>query len=350
MNSRRISPLKLTFWCILMVFAILAPVLAVDLGEGTALPIQGQFTAPVWRPDGQGLALAGMKFQGLFYTDLAGNAMTISDAALAGWRFAWSPDGSSLAYRARDEGTDQMALMMGGPGGESKQASPYLSDMFPPKWDKDGVTYRSGDELVTLDKDGKVKRCQSLSQGRGLLSRIASISASFALNHITGATLTSYGALLSSEIAKERPDKGIYVDPDNQIWLVDENGNKKKLINVADEHGYFNPVESSEGKYAVSGMSGDLYVADPNSSSAPVTLGQGSNPTWSPDGKYLVFERTTDDGHSILSSQLWFASVDGTWMKQLTAEGLCQYPSWSPDGKYIAYVIDGVIYIAPIQF
>jgi len=348
MNARCISAsLKLTFWCIPMVFAIGAPVLAIGMGQGTPLPVQGQFTSPQWRPDGQGLALAGPKFQGLFYSDLGGNATTISDAALAGWRFAWSPDGSNLAYRARDEGTDQLALMMGGPGGESQQASPYLNDMFPPKWDEDGVTYRTGDELVTLDKDGKVKRCQSLSQGRGLLSRIASISASFALNHITGATFTAYGSVLSAQAAKDKAEKGIYVDPDNQIWVVDENGNKKKLINVADEDGYFNPVESSDGKYAVSGLSGDLYVADPNSG-APVNLGNGCNPTWSPDGRFLIFQRTTDDGHNILSSYLWLVSADGTMSKQLTTDGMCEYPSWSPNGAYIAYVINGVVYIAPI--
>lgn len=348
MNSARSKSPHIAAWCILMALVVLTPALAVSIGKGTPLPIQGQYTSPMWRPDGQGLALAGMKFQGLFYTDLAGNCSMISDAALSGWRFAWSPDGRNLAYRARDEATDQMALMVGGPDSESKQDSPYLNDMFPPKWDEDGVTYRAGDELVTLDKDGKVKGCQSLSGGRGLLSRIASVSAVFALNHITGATVTAYGSLLSAEIAKQRPDKGIYVDPDNQIWIVDENGNKKKLINVADEDGYFNPVESDDGKCAVSGMSGNLYVADPNGG-APVSLGAGCNPSWSPDGRWLVFQRCTEDGHNILSSELWYACADGSNMTQLSADGMCEYPSLSPDGTMLAYVIDGVVYTAPIQ-
>jgi len=349
MNSRCTLPLMLTLGCILMMIATLAPAPAVEMGKGTALPIKGNYTCPIWSPDGQGLALAGPKFQGLFYSDLSGNAMTISNAPLSGWRFSWSPDGQGLAYRTRRENGMGMAMNIAGKDGESKQVSPYENDMFPPKWDKDGVTYRSGDELVTLDKDGKVKSVHSLSQGRGLLSRIAGITASFALSHITGATFTGYGSVLAAQATKDKAEKGIYTDPDNQIWLVDENGKKKKLINVADEDGYFNPVESPNGEdYAVSGLSGDLYVANQNGG-APVTLGNGCNPTWSPDGRFLIFQRTTDDGHNMLSSTLWFACADGTQMTQLTTDGMCEYPSWSPDGKYIVYVIDGVVYIAPIQ-
>ncbi len=333
---------------LLLVCMTAVPSLAISIGTPTALPVQGQFTAAVWKPDGQGMALSGPGYQGLYVTDLTGNAYTVSDAPLSGWRFAWSPDGQSLAYRARQEGSTEMAMMVAGADGKSSQASPYLNDLFPPKWDDEGITYRSGDELVTLDKDGKVKKSYSLSQGRGILSRIASVSAALAMSHITGATFSGFASILSTEAANQKAQKGIFVDPDNQIWYVDENGEKKKLLNVADEDGYFNPQESPDGdKYAVSGLSGDLYVADPRSGS-PASLGQGCNPSWAPDGRGLIFQRSTDDGHNLTASSIWYANADGTGLTQLTTDGIAESPSWSPDGSSISYISGGQVYIAPV--
>ena len=342
-----------TITCVLFTMLIfctmLVPALAISLGTPVELPVQGQYSAATWRPDGQGLALSGPGYQGLYVSDLAGNAYAVSNAPLAGWRPSWSPDGQNLAYRMRDESTNTMAMMMAGADGKSSQMSPYLNDLFPVKWDKDGMTYRSGDELVTLDKDGKVKKSYSLSGGRGLLSRIASVSAAFAMSHITGATFTGFGSILTAQAASEKPQKGVYVDPDNQVWYIDENGEKKKLLNMADEDGYFNPTESPDGdKYAVSGLSGDLYIADPNTGN-PTSLGNGCNPSWSPDGRGLIFQRSTDDGHNLLTSEIWYANADGTGLTQLTSEGVCESPSFSPNGDYISYIKDGHVYIVPVQ-
>jgi Tol biopolymer transport system component len=335
---------------LLLAEVVAGPAGAVSLGDGSPLPLNGVFTAPVWSPTGSGLAVAGDRFQGLYYTDTFGNLTTISDMPLAGWKFSWSPDGRSIAYRVREEDGMGMAMMVAGAEGESKQVTPYLNDLFPPSWSGDGVTYRAGDELITVDKDGKVKKVHSLSQGRGLLSRIINISASLMVGHVTGATFSAFGSLLASQAADGKPGKGVYLDSESQIWVVDENGNRKKLIDVEGVAGYSTPAKSPSGdNYAVHGFDGNLYVANPGGGD-PVNLGQGSNPTWSPDGRYLIYERSMDDGHRLISSDLWISSLDGAWQFQLTdTPGIELYPSWSPDGMYIAYVIDGVVYLAPIQ-
>ncbi|MDI6827092.1 MAG: hypothetical protein QME62_01255 [Armatimonadota bacterium] len=335
----------------ILVCLTVKPAGAIQLGTGVALPLQGQFVSPVWSPTGEGLALAGDRFQGLYYADLMGNLKQISDMSLAGWEFSWSPDGQALGYRVRQGDDDTaMAAMITCMDGKTQQVSPWENDMLPPKWGKDGLTYRTGDELVTVDKDGNIKSTYSFTRGRGLLSKIVSIFGSLMLMDVTGATLTAYGSLVSAGQAEVKPPAGVYVDSDNQLWAIDENGNRKKLLEGEDEAGYNIPVESPHGdKYAVEGFGGKLYVVD-KKGGLPVDLGPGSNPSWSPDGKYLIYEVTSDDGHSILSSDLWVSSVDGFERYQLTnTPGIESWPSWSPDGKYIAYVIDGVVYIAPIQ-
>lgn len=343
------SSAKLALVCsVIMLLA--AASYALELGESTSLGLNGLFASPQWAPNGQGLAVAGPNYQGLYVTDLYGNVKTISEEPMAGWRFSWSPDGQGLAYRTRDEIGMGMQLNVAGLDGESRQISPTLNDLFPPTWDKDGVTYRSGDELVTVDGEGNTVRVTSLSQGRGVLARAASVAGSMMMGQITGGTFTALSLLLPSQTTGgSKSEPGVFTDPDNQIWIVDENGNRKKLLDIEEEPGYFDPVQGGAGDYAVCGLSGNLYVADPENGGV-VELGTGANPSWSPDGKYLVFERTTDDGHEITSSELWVASADGSVLQQLTNSSAIEtQPSWSPDGNWIAYVVDGVVHLAPIK-
>jgi|GEM_PF-400615 len=340
------------FICLCFVALGVVPANALSLGEGVALPVQGTFNRAVWSPDGSGIALAGERYKGLYYADLFGNLFTISDKPLAGWKFRWSPDGQGLVYRVRDdEESTTLALMCSKRGEEgSKQLTPWLNDLFPPTVGEDGITYRSGDELITVDEDGNVIKVHSLSQGRGVLSRVMSVAASLMLGRLTGATYTGFACALASQAAAGKPSKGVYLDSESQIWVVDENGNRRKLIDVEDEPGYCAPEQSPDGsKYAVEGFSGNLYVTDARGGE-PINLGEGHNPSWSPDGRYVIFEVTTDDGHVITSSDLWVASADGSERIQLTnTPGIEGSPTWSPDGNYIAYIVDGQVYIAPVE-
>jgi TolB protein len=63
------------------------------------------------------------------------------------------------------------------------------------------------------------------------------------------------------------------------------------------------------------------------------------NPSWSPDGKHIVFSEGTVQGGTDKDLGLWVMNADGSQLRQLTPEGIV--PSWSPDGKTIAYdVVD----------
>jgi len=337
--------------CVCLLVLVSAAAQSFQLGDGVALPIEGMFNVPRWAPDGSGLALTGERYRGLYYTDMAGNMSIISDAPLAGWRYSWSRDGQNLIYRIREEDGGRLAVMAARRGEQgSRQLTPFLNDLFPPRCTKDGITYRSGDELITVDDEGNVVKVHSLSHGRGVMSRVMSVAASLMLGRITGATFTGFACALSSESASGKAGEGVYLDSESQLWIVDENGNRRKLIDVEGEAGYCQPAESPDGdKYCVEGFSGNLYVVDPRGGT-PTNLGEGHNPSWSPDGRYVIFEVTQDDGHVVISSDLWLASVDGSQRFQLTSTpGIEGYPCWSPDGRFIAYIIDGRVYIAPIE-
>lgn len=57
--------------------------------------------------------------------------------------------------------------------------------------------------------------------------------------------------------------------------------------------------------------------------------------TWSPDGKYIVFQHT-DMYDTLGKNGLWRVSAEGGKAEQIF-EGLAEHPKWSPDGTKIAF-------------
>ena len=321
------------------------------LGEPVKVPTpEGKFTMPSFSPDGNTLAFARQNFSGLYVLDWQGNCSTISEAPLSGWRYSWSGDGQNIAYRIRYGDTSALAGMLNNQDGTAQeQITDWKNDLYPPKYGKDGITFKDGDDILTVDEKGHLKGVKSLSNGMGIVSRIAGLSAALFANGLTGTSISAFAALIPVSYGKVH-SKDILTSPENELLVVDENGDVKKLIDSKDESGFVSPqVSPNEDTVAAPTLSGHLYLASLSDGNS-IDLGTGQNPSWSYDGKYLVYEVATEDGHNITGSDIWIASKDGKWKKQLTCTpDIERYPSLSPNGKLITYEIDGNIYYAPIE-
>jgi Tol biopolymer transport system component len=80
----------------------------------------------------------------------------------------------------------------------------------------------------------------------------------------------------------------------------------------------------------------DIYVMDADGGS-PVELTKGFNqdgePSWSPDGTRIVFDRGTGQDYDV-----FVMNADGSELRRLTtAPGLDINPVWSPDGRSIMF-------------
>ncbi len=65
-------------------------------------------------------------------------------------------------------------------------------------------------------------------------------------------------------------------------------------------------------------------------------------PTWSPDGKWIVYGSTRTGGG--LCNQLYVIRADGTHARRLTHDTACyRDPSWSPGGQQIAFAKEGTL-------
>lgn len=116
---------------------------------------------------------------------------------------------------------------------------------------------------------------------------------------------------------------------------------------------YINLTPSPDGrKVAFEVMGGHLYVMDLATQDV-VDLGEGYRPAWSPDGHYIVYMITEDDGHRFTASDIYIIKNDGSEKVNITntAERIELNPSWSSDGKKIAFddYETGEILILPIR-
>ena len=78
---------------------------------------------------------------------------------------------------------------------------------------------------------------------------------------------------------------------------------------------------------------GDIFLIPALGGAAVKLAEDGYYPSWSPDGKRIVFMSNREGTLS-----LWTISAEGGTPTRLTKDGSIDYqPSWSPDGKWIAY-------------
>ena len=70
-----------------------------------------------------------------------------------------------------------------------------------------------------------------------------------------------------------------------------------------------------------------------------LTRGGGMHPVWSPDGRWIVFERYVFERPGFDGQeQLFIVRPDGTGLRRLTrSSGVDTSPSWSPDGRRLVF-------------
>ena len=108
-----------------------------------------------------------------------------------------------------------------------------------------------------------------------------------------------------------------------QIYAMRKDGSDKRRVSMAGEYNT-SPEFGPKGLITFSGMDmfvNDLFVTDLAGNMQRITQLQGSNkdPSFSPDGRYIVFVTTRNR-----KTQLFVAAEDGRW----------QYPVFSAPGDY----------------
>jgi Tol biopolymer transport system component len=309
----------------LLIILLLSPQLALAQDDlrvaGEPVYLAGSDTSPLahpaWSPDGTRLAFTRPGYQGLWILDRRTQAMAqVTDEPAAGFGFSWSPGGTALLARvARFEGPRRLNTIkvFDLATGAARELTPYRAQMPAlPRWSPD--------------------QAQAYLYSRGALE--------------------AFDTGLAPTAGKATADAPLFFAAAARVGAARPGERAVRTVADFEDRDVLNLVPSPDGgRMAFEVMGGGLQVMNADGSGLR-DLGPGHRPQWSPDGQWIVFMQTEDDGYQFTASDLYAVRADGSRRVQLTRTParLEMNPAWSPDGAHIAFdaLDEGALYLLPV--
>jgi Tol biopolymer transport system component len=130
---------------------------------------------------------------------------------------------------------------------------------------------------------------------------------------------------------------------DSDIFLISGEGTQVQISGSQDR--FHSPqLSPDERKVLYLGRQTGIYITTIENGNT-ILVGSGQNPTWLPDSSAIVFDIPVSDGMTVIEGDLWYASIDGRELTNLTnsAAVIEARPMVSPDGQFIAFDREGAI-------
>jgi Tol biopolymer transport system component len=309
----------------IIIAAAVATLALSSLAWGDAFRVMGEpvqltseetyFMQPVWSPLGDELLVAGENYQGLWRIKReGGEPQRISDLAGAGFLPVWDPAGTRIACRvSRTENKRKLSAIAvyDLSAGTSTELTEYRKDLGLPQWIDGGrkLIYSTGSAVEAVEAPGASKTVD----------------------------------------ADEMPSVHLR---DGAIVLRAWPGEEETSLQPVEQSVLW-AVLSPDGRHiAFEALGAELYVIGADGAGL-VSLGRGERPRWSPNGNWITYMITEDDGYQMLSADIYAVHRDGSGRTAVTQtpDRLEMNPHWSPDGRMIACDTrgEGVILLIPVE-
>ncbi|NZA26547.1 PD40 domain-containing protein [Luteimonas sp. SJ-92] len=301
-----------------------------DVLNLTASPVDERH--PLWTADGRALLFSRTDETGISILRVSalggGVTRVFRDGTMREIRgMSLSPDGTRIAYAARENAAEPYRILLATRGGDERQAlsepaAGTLGDTDP-RFAHDGrtIVFVRGVNEVTKD----LYRVRATG---GVPTRLT-----FDNRKINGAAWSPDG----SRILFTSTRSGMY-----GLWSVDPDSGELRPLSLGNED--VHQPATAAGIDAIAfeqwmhrsrlrqiGLAGE---ADVGAGQQFQSTRWDSNPAWSPDGERIAFTSNRSGPHGI-----WVSRRDGSGAVQIAAfDGVfVDNPAWSPDGARIAF-------------
>jgi len=263
------------------------------------------FMSPKWSPDGSKIAFTSGEYRGLWTATADGNEIEqLSPDESAGYGFSWSSNGSSILSRTASY-EDRHRLHAIKRFDVETKTEHVLKDYTR---ERTGVPqWTDMDQRVAVPMRESIEMLESGIEPANRQKRL-----------LDEAVLISRDTKIEkSPVSDEQPE--VVVDLED-----------RRILNI---------TPSPDGSVIAFQVIGEgLFLIDADGSNL-CELGRGEDPTWTPDGEYLIAVITEDDGHHITGSEVFAIEISTGERHHLTSHTdlIALQPTVSPDGNRIAF-------------
>lgn len=302
----------------------------IQFNEATALKLNPQeyYTAPTPSPDGNYLAISTMKYTGIQLLNLSTNEVkTIDESEASGWRMKWSPSSSALIFRGsqiNSANRKEHALQVYDLATATK--TPFTD------WNQQAP----GLPVFSIDADEAVffEKATTTNARANAVVTIDITSSKKAVN----------AGLSEGSVA--------YQFADATVYELSKNGAKKAVYSNANGYPILD-IHAYKDQFIIIEEVGSPLLRKNLSTGQIDELAEGEEATISPDGKYLVFRYSMDDGHNYIYSELVLMDLSSKEVldRYSSSEIMPFSPAWKADGSglFFADRVNGRIYELSVQ-
>lgn len=266
----------------------------------------GRFFYPTMSPDGEKVLFTSDDYKGLWIKQLNdGGFVKLNDADGAGYQPQFNPSGDEIIYRS-----------------DKFINGKRYSSLFVQKIDSK--------EKIILEKD-----VRNLYPPKSVKSNLNVYLKNDVMKQYTSGSSLSKSTISAPVAYIENSKIALYVD------------GEKRILSPLGEGNYIWPSVSPDGQKLLFNLAGKGTFVSDLKGNIISDLGYANYPSWSRDGKWIVFMEDYDDGYQITTSEIGVVSSDGTSRYQITesSDRIELYPTWSPSSDEIVFHTDkGEIY------